>query len=141
MKHNIFFRKLNKENMLLHVIITCIFVVGVIGALVLTGHHADRFSFHPVKFFEAHKLLLLYILVMNIITFVLFAVDKRKAVKGKQRIRIVTLLSFSFIGGSVGGMLAMKLFRHKTQTKHFTIGLPFMLVTQIAVLFYLMNYR
>ncbi len=78
--------------------------------------------------------LLIYLLTINIITFVLFAVDKWKAIHGRWRIRTLTLMGFALVGGTVGGLLAMYIFRHKTKTASFTVGLPVMLVVQIVIL-------
>lgn len=86
------------------------------------------------SFIIGNKWLLAYLLVINIITFVLFAVDKWKAIHGRWRIRTATLMGFAFAGGTVGGLLAMYVFRHKTKTRSFTVGLPVMLVVQVAIL-------
>ncbi|MCP1102245.1 uncharacterized membrane protein YsdA (DUF1294 family) [Aequitasia blattaphilus] len=77
-----------------------------------------------------------YLLIINLITFIAFAVDKNNARKQRWRIRVTTLLGLSFIGGSLGGLLGMYLFRHKTQKKAFTIGIPFMLIMQLFISFY-----
>lgn len=75
-----------------------------------------------------------YLIIVNLITFVVFATDKRKAQKGKWRIHTETLMGLSFIGGTVGGLAAMHIFHHKTKQKKFTLGLPVMLALQIALL-------
>ncbi len=85
------------------------------------------------------EVLLVYLAVVNLITFVMFGVDKRAAIKGKQRIRESTLLLFAFIGGSVGALFAMKLFRHKTRKPKFTVAIPLMLFVQVAGVCYLLN--
>mgnify|MGYP000674130301 FL=1 len=77
--------------------------------------------------------------IMNLVTFIVFAIDKANARANRSRIRIVTLLGLSFAGGSVGGLISMYLFRHKTQKDYFTVGMPLIIVTQIVVLFYAMN--
>ena len=82
------------------------------------------------------EVLLVYLAVVNLITFIMFGVDKRAAIKGKQRTRESTLLFFAFIGGSVGALFAMKLFRHKTRKPKFTVTIPFMLILQIAAVLY-----
>lgn len=74
------------------------------------------------------KFFLLYILFINIISFILMFIDKKKAIKKKWRISEQTLLSLSFIGGSLGTYLAMILFRHKTKHFKFKYGLPLMLI-------------
>ncbi len=68
-------------------------------------------------------------------------IDKHNAEQRRSRIRIVTLLTLSFIGGSIGGLIAMYLFHHKTQKDYFTVGLPLMIIMQVLVVFYLMNGR
>ena len=78
-------------------------------------------------------------LIMSIVTFIAFAIDYLNAVKNCSRIRIVTLLALSFIGSSIGGLAAMYLFKHKTQKDYFTVGHPMILITQIMLLFYLIN--
>ncbi len=83
--------------------------------------------------------LVIYLIAINLITFVLFGIDKRAAIKGRTRIRVATLLSFAFIGGSLGGLIAMHLFRHKTRKLNFTVGIPLMLVLQIAAIMYFLN--
>lgn len=86
------------------------------------------------KFIAENKWLLIYLLIINIITFVLFAVDKWKAIHNRWRIRTITLMGFALAGGTVGGLLAMYIFRHKTKTASFTVGLPVMLVVQVVIL-------
>lgn len=76
---------------------------------------------------------------MNAAACIAFAVDKYRAVRRHSRIRIVTLLLLAFLGGSVGALLAMAVFRHKTRKDYFSIGVPMMLVTHIILLFYIMN--
>lgn len=82
------------------------------------------------------KWLLGYWLIINFVTFCLFGLDKRLAMKEKRRISERTLLTFSFIGGVVGGMFAMRLFHHKTRKSLFAIGLPIMFLMQISILIY-----
>jgi len=88
------------------------------------------------NFLIENKWLLIYLLVINIITFVLFAVDKWKAIHGRWRIRTITLMGFALAGGTVGGLLAMYIFRHKTKTASFTVGLPVMLVVHVVILWW-----
>lgn len=60
-------------------------------------------------------------------------VDKRKAVKKKWRIPEATLLFWAAIGGSVGALTGMYVFRHKTKHPKFTLGVPAILIAQIAL--------
>lgn len=76
-----------------------------------------------------------YLICINIITIAVYGIDKRNAVYGKWRIRVSTLLTLAAAGGSPGVLLAMHLFHHKTRKKKFTIGVPLMLLVQIALFF------
>lgn len=83
------------------------------------------------------KYLLAYLVIVNVVSFFLMLIDKRKAKKHRWRIRESTLLGICAIGGSVGGLLGMYLLRHKTLHKQFSIGIPAMLIAQVAILGYL----
>ena len=82
------------------------------------------------------KLLLYYLLIINAAGFALMLVDKWKAKKNRWRIRESTLLIVAALGGSVGSLLGMYLFRHKTLHLKFTLGIPLILAAHcfIAVL-------
>lgn len=77
------------------------------------------------------KYLVVYLLVVNLITFFLYGIDKRRAVRKAWRIPESVLIGFAAIGGSVGAFLAMLLFRHKTKHAKFTVGVPLILFVQI----------
>lgn len=135
----LFDRKAEKGNMMSRVFIACIFVIQLVFFLILRGHIADNITFAFWAFFDKYKILLLYFVIINFITFASFAFDKIAAIEHRSRIKIVTLLVLAFIGGSLGGLLAMYLFRHKTKKDYFTVGIPLIIVMQIVVVFYLMN--
>ena len=78
--------------------------------------------------------LLYYLIVINILTFAVYGIDKWKAKQGSWRISEATLLILAVIGGSIGALLGMKVWRHKTMHKKFKYGLPLILLTQIALL-------
>lgn len=59
-----------------------------------------------------------YLVLLSLITFIAYDVDKKKAIKGKYRTKEKTLLSLSFFGGAFGGYPAMLIFRHKTKGEH-----------------------
>ena len=83
-------------------------------------------------------MLMYYLLAVNVLTFIVFGVDKWKALRGHWRVPEATLMGLAALGGSVGAWLAMQLFRHKTQKKKFRYGVPALFVLQVAaVLFYL----
>lgn len=78
-----------------------------------------------------------YLIVINIITFVVFGADKYKAIKKKFRVPEKTLFLLAAAGGSVGALAGMSFFRHKTAKQKFKIGIPAILVIQIVLLMYL----
>lgn len=80
------------------------------------------------------KFIILFFIIMSIVTFIMYFIDKRKAVKKRWRIPEATLLTVSFLGGSFGAFLAMKTFRHKTQHAKFYITVPVMMVLHIALI-------
>lgn len=135
----IFGRKVEKENMMFRVFVACMLVIQIVLFLIIKGYVAPDISLDFGKFFSDHKILVVYLIVINFVTMIAFAIDKIAAIKHKSRIRIVTLLGLAFIGGSIGGLIAMYLFRHKIRMNYFTVGLPLMMVMQIIVLFYSMN--
>ena len=75
-----------------------------------------------------------YLLAINIITFILYAVDKFKAINKKRRISELTLYSFGFIGGFLGAILAMVLFRHKTKKFRFWFLNIFYMIIWILIM-------
>ena len=77
--------------------------------------------------------IIIYLVIINVITFVVYGIDKWKAKKAKWRIRESTLLGLAAIGGSIGALLAMKILRHKTLHPQFKYGVPLILVAQIAI--------
>lgn len=84
-----------------------------------------------------HYILGLSLLILNVISFILYGIDKYKAKKGKWRISEATLLAMAVIGGSVGAWTGMKLWHHKTLHKKFTIGVPLVFILQVALVIYL----
>lgn len=74
-----------------------------------------------------------YLILVNVIAFITIYIDKRKAIKHKWRIKESTLFLLSVIGGSLGTLLGMYTFRHKTKHKKFTLGIPLILIIQILI--------
>ena len=77
------------------------------------------------------KLLAYYIVFINLLGIILMFLDKRKAVKNRWRISENTLMFTALIGGSLGCLIGMYIFRHKTKHKKFTIGIPVLLIVNI----------
>lgn len=78
----------------------------------------------------------LYLIGINVLTFLLYGIDKWKARRGKWRIPEDTLIWLAIAGGSIGALLGMYLFRHKTKHKKFTLGVPAILLVQGALAFF-----
>lgn len=75
----------------------------------------------------------LFLILINAAAFVLMLVDKQKARKNKWRISEATLFTVAAVGGSLGILLGMHMFRHKTKHISFTAGIPAILTVQIAL--------
>ena len=76
---------------------------------------------------------LIYLLLINALSFLLMLADKRRAVKNKWRIPEKVLFSAALFGGSLGTIAGMYLFRHKTRKTSFTVGVPVILALQILL--------
>ena len=86
------------------------------------------------------NVLLYYLIVINVVTFLVYGIDKWKAKQGSWRISEATLLILAVIGGSIGALLGMKVWRHKTMHKKFKYGLPPILLVQIALIYFICNF-
>ncbi len=84
------------------------------------------------------EILLVYLAIINAAAFVLMHSDKKKAIRKQWRIPEKVLLGICAVGGSLGGFLGMRLFRHKTKHARFYVGIPVMLVAQIGLLCWLL---
>ena len=84
-----------------------------------------------------HSYLAYYLLAINVVTFIVYGIDKYKAKKAKWRIPEATLLLLAVLGGSIGAWMGMKVWRHKTMHKKFKYGIPAILLIQIALMAYL----
>ena len=80
------------------------------------------------------KVILLYILLVNLGGFIAFGIDKSRSKRAKWRIPEATLFTFALLGGSIGCLLGIKVFRHKTMKPAFYIGIPVILLLQIAII-------
>lgn len=87
---------------------------------------------------NAGVFLFYYLVAINVLTFVIYGADKWKARRGRWRIPESALLWFAVLGGSVGALSAMWLFRHKTKHNKFRYGVPMILAVQVAVAILLM---
>ena len=79
------------------------------------------------------KYLLVSLIVINVLTFFIYGIDKWKAHRNKWRISEAALLWLTVAGGSIGALLGMKVWHHKTMHKKFKYGLPAILLLQVAL--------
>jgi uncharacterized membrane protein YsdA (DUF1294 family) len=79
---------------------------------------------------------LIYLAVINVVTFFMYGIDKWKAKKSKWRIREAALLGLAVLGGSIGAWLGMQVWHHKTQHKKFKYGVPAIIIVQLALIVY-----
>lgn len=83
------------------------------------------------------KLILIYLLIINALSFLLMLADKYKAKKNLWRIPEKTLFTAAALGGSIGSLLGMYMVRHKTQHLKFTLGIPLILAAQVVAVIWL----
>ena len=81
---------------------------------------------------------LIYLALINVVTFFLYGIDKWKAKRAKWRVSEATLIWLAVFGGSIGALLGMKTWHHKTQHAKFKYGIPFILLAQIGLAVYLL---
>ena len=76
-----------------------------------------------------------YLIFINIVTFLVYGIDKWKAKQGSWRISEATLLMLAVIGGTIGALFGMQVWHHKTMHLKFKYGLPLILLAQIALMY------
>ena len=81
-------------------------------------------------------IVLIYLVIINVVSFFIYGFDKWKAKKSKMRIRETALLGLAVLGGSVGAWLGMKVWHHKTLDKKFRFGVPAIIIIQLALIVY-----
>lgn len=86
------------------------------------------------------KIFILYLVLINVIAFLLMGIDKRRAVRHRWRIPEKTLFLSALLLGSIGANLGMQVFRHKTKHKSFVLGMPLILIIQTAAVLYFLFY-
>ena len=77
-------------------------------------------------------IVLIYLIVVNLIAFCMYAADKSKARNNKWRIPEKALFLIAIIGGSIGALAGMYIFRHKTKHWYFVVGIPAILIVQVV---------
>ncbi|WP_331665352.1 DUF1294 domain-containing protein [Anaerocolumna sp.] len=84
-----------------------------------------------------YKVVILYLIILNVVGFFSMGVDKKRAKNNEWRIKEKTLFFIAIIGGSAGSLLGMKVYRHKTKHTAFVIGMPIILIVQILLVVFL----
>lgn len=82
---------------------------------------------------DSLMILLFYLILINLLAFILMGVDKHKARRGAFRIPEATLFLFALAGGSIGSLLGMHVFHHKTRKLRFVVGMPAILLLQLIL--------
>jgi uncharacterized membrane protein YsdA (DUF1294 family) len=85
-------------------------------------------------------IIIIYLMIINLATFIVFGIDKRRARKNRWRISEATLFLLALIGGSIGAEAGMYVFHHKTKHPQFVIGIPLIFILQIIVVFLIRKY-
>ena len=85
------------------------------------------------------KNIVIYLVIINVIGFLLMFIDKKKAEHGAWRIPEKTLFLATLLGGGIGTISGMYIFRHKTKKLKFTIGLPVILILEVVLVVYLIS--
>jgi uncharacterized membrane protein YsdA (DUF1294 family) len=81
----------------------------------------------------------IYLIGINVLTFIIYGIDKWKAQRNRWRIPEETLIWLAVVGGSIGALLGMHLFRHKTKHRKFLIGIPVILLVQVGLYYFFMK--
>ena len=92
-----------------------------------------------IDFITVHlKEIVIYLLVVNAIGFLAMGIDKIKAKEGMWRTKEKTLFLIAVFGGSIGSIIGMYAFHHKTKHNSFVFGMPVIVIAQIVILVYLL---
>ena len=80
---------------------------------------------------------IIWLVIINLTAFAIFGIDKKRAKKGQWRIPEKTLFLSAILGGSIGAILGMYIFHHKTKHWYFQFGIPAIMIVQIAAVYWL----
>lgn len=86
---------------------------------------------------DPRRLLPLWLMLMSLVLFAVMGADKRRAKTGAWRVPEKTLFLLALLGGAIGGVLGMRVFRHKTKHWYFAWGFPILALLQLALCFWL----
>ena len=128
-------RELNKGNLMSRIYAVIWLLAQLAVCLAAFGPNAEYAGKWFSTFYTEHSVLCIYLAAINAAAFVIFMIDKLKAVMGRWRVREVLLLGIALAGGAFGGWLAMDLCNHKVNTEHFAAGIPMMVALHMTLLF------
>ena len=128
-----------KTNMMLRVFTVCVCVIELAVFMTWKLRPAGKWNFAFWDVFVEYRWTLWFVAAVSVVTFVMFGIDKYRAVKGGYRIPIAVLLGMAFAGGSIGALLGMVVFRHKIRKNYFSVGVPLILVMQVVLLMCVVN--
>lgn len=127
-------RRINKFNAQSRIYTVVCLIIQIAFLWVLWGPNHETAKTQALSFYDSHKILCVYYLIINFVTFIVFAIDKIKALVGAWRIREVILLGLCLLGGGVGGILAMDICYHKVKSTHFMFGVPLMICAHLSLI-------
>ena len=130
--------KITKQNAQSRVYTIAWLIIHTAVVFALYGSNHELVLQNTRLFYNQHTLLVWYFIAVNLTTFVVFIIDKYKAVHGEWRVREIVLLGMACAGGAAGALLAMDLFNHKVNSNHFMIGVPLLLCAHLAILVIIM---
>ena len=84
--------------------------------------------------------IVLYIVIMNIVSFLMFGIDKKRAKKRQKRISEKKIMRVCFWGGALGGIIGMSIFKHKTKQKKFSVSIPVLFMIQLILYSFLLGF-
>lgn len=84
------------------------------------------------------EIIIVYLVIINVITFFLYGSDKHRAKQDRWRIPERVLIMVAIVGGTIGAMAGMKVFHHKTRKPKFALGVPVIFLLQVAAVSYIL---
>lgn len=127
-------RHINKSNVAWWFCGIVFLIIWTVVVLIWSGVIIVDFSSHHLPNTNILFWLGVYLLIINVLTFALFCFDKVRAYQHGFRLPEFALLAFALLGGALGGILSMRLVRHKTAKWYFNVGLPVFIVLQLGLL-------
>lgn len=87
--------------------------------------------------FNVTFIIIVFFVIINLVSFFAMGIDKRRAINHAWRIPEATLFLFAILGGSIGSIIGMKVFRHKTKHWYFVVGMPLILIIQVSIIIFI----